>query len=108
VATERDENGLALSSRNGYLNAEQKLTALTIIQTLRDTAAQIKNGARDFAALEQAAKSVFESRQMRPDYLSICRADTLEPASADDKQLVILAAAYVGTTRLIDNIEVNL
>jgi pantoate--beta-alanine ligase len=40
--------------------------------------------------------------------LSICRADTLEPASADDKQLVILAAAYVGTTRLIDNIEVNL
>lgn len=108
VATERDENGLALSSRNGYLSAEQKHTALTIIQTLRNTAAQIKNGKRDFAALEQAAKSVFESRQIRPDYFSICRADTLAPASADDKQLVILAAGYVGTTRLIDNIEVNL
>jgi pantoate--beta-alanine ligase len=51
---------------------------------------------------------VYESRQIRPDYFSICRADTLAPAGTDDKQLVILAAGYVGTTRLIDNIEVNL
>ena len=90
------------------LSAEEKHTALTIIQTLRNTAAQIENGTRDFAALEQAARSVLESRQIRPDYFSICTADTLAPASADDKHLVILAAAYVGTTRLIDNIEINL
>ncbi|MDP2128121.1 MAG: pantoate--beta-alanine ligase [Pseudohongiella sp.] len=108
VATERDANGLALSSRNGYLSAEEKQTALTIIQTLRQTAESIRNGERNYTALEQQAKTLFESRQMRPDYFTVCRADTLAPAVADDKNLVVLTAAYVGTTRLIDNIEVNL
>lgn len=108
VATERDENGLALSSRNSYLSADEKHTALTIIQTLRKTAEQIQQGQRNFTALEQTARAVFESRGIQPDYFSVCAADTLTPASADDKQLVILAAGYVGTTRLIDNIEVNL
>jgi pantoate--beta-alanine ligase len=108
VATERDTNGLALSSRNGYLSADEKQTALTIIQTLRKTAEYIQDGERNFASLEQQAKAMFESKQMRPDYFSVCNADTLAPASTDDKKLVILAAAYVGSTRLIDNIEVNL
>lgn len=108
VATERDANGLALSSRNGYLSAEEKDTALTLIQTLRKTAETIQDGERNYSALEQHAKALFEARQIRPDYFSVCQADTLAPATADDKNLVILAAAYVGSTRLIDNIEVNL
>lgn len=108
VATERDASGLALSSRNGYLTADEKETALTIIQTLRKAAEQIQDGERNYAALEQNANALFESRKMRPDYFSVCHADTLAPATADDKNLVILAAAYVGSTRLIDNIEVNL
>lgn len=108
VATERDDNGLALSSRNGYLSADEKQRALTIIRTLRDTAARIKAGERDYPALEQQARSVFESNGLRPDYFSICQADSLAPAQPDDTQLVILAAAYAGTTRLIDNIEIML
>lgn len=108
VDTERDANGLALSSRNGYLSAEEKEIALTIIQTLRKTAEYIQDGERNYAALEQSARALFEAQKMRPDYFTVCQADTLAPASPEDKNLVILAAAYVGTTRLIDNIEVNL
>lgn len=108
VATERDEHGMALSSRNGYLSADEKKTALVIIQTLRNTAEKIQSGDRHYNALELQAKTLFESKKMRPDYFSVCHADTLAPATVDDKKLVILAAAYVGTTRLIDNIEVTL
>lgn len=108
VETERDANGLALSSRNGYLSDTEKETALTIIQTLRNTAALITGGDRNYSALEQRAKTLFEEKQMRPDYFSVCQADTLAPATAEDTRLVILAAAFVGSTRLIDNIEVNL
>ena len=108
VATERDENGLALSSRNGYLSAQEKNTALVIINTLRDTAADIRRGERNYGALEQKARALFESNNLKPDYFTVCQADTLAPAGADDKNLVILAAAYAGATRLIDNIEVNL
>jgi pantoate--beta-alanine ligase len=107
VAIERDHNGLALSSRNAYLSAGEKETALTIIQLLRDTAEQILNGERNYTALERQAKAGFETKKLRPDYFSVCCADTLEPATADDTNLVILAAAYVGATRLIDNIEVS-
>ncbi|MDP3517615.1 MAG: pantoate--beta-alanine ligase [Pseudohongiella sp.] len=108
VATERDANGLALSSRNGYLSVEEKQTALSIIQTLRETAGLLQKGQQDFPALERNAKAVLESRAIRPDYFTVCNADTLAPASTEDKNLVILAAAYVGNTRLIDNIEVTL
>lgn len=108
VATERDEHGLALSSRNGYLSAAEKQTALTLITTLRTAAAAIQAGARDYNKLEQQSVALFEAKNIRPDYFTVCHADTLAPATANDKNLVILAAAYVGSTRLIDNIEVNL
>src|SRR5690606_3048481 len=70
VATERDENGLALSSRNGYLSDEQRQQALTIINSLRQTAARITGGERDYPALEQQARSMLESGGLRPDYFS--------------------------------------
>jgi len=108
VPTERDDNGLALSSRNGYLSAEQKQQALSIIRTLQDTAEHIRSGERDYITLEQQARSALESAGLRVNYFSICHADTLAAAQPDDKQLVILAAAYAGSTRLIDNIEIML
>ena len=108
VPTERDENGLALSSRNGFLSAQEKQQALTIIRTLQDTAERIRNRELDYRTLEQQARSMLESAGLRPDYFSICHADTLAPAQPNDQQLVILAAAYAGSTRLIDNIEIML
>ncbi|MEX0740204.1 MAG: pantoate--beta-alanine ligase [Pseudohongiella sp.] len=108
VATERDRHGLALSSRNGYLSDAEKQTALCLYGTLTQTAGRITQGERDFRALERDATQTFLAHGIRPDYFNICQADTLAPATAEDKRLVILTAAFVGATRLIDNIEVPL
>jgi pantoate--beta-alanine ligase len=108
VATERDANGLALSSRNGYLSDTEKQTALTLHHTLKRTATQIIDGNRDYPALEQAARTAFADAGIQTDYFTICRADTLAPATMKDSNLVILTAAFVGGTRLIDNIELLL
>lgn len=108
VATERDDHGLALSSRNGYLNDQEKQTAVGLFRTLTQTAQRITQGERDYRALEQDAHQTLIAKGIKPDYFNICRADTLAPATAADQQLVILIAGFVGTTRLIDNIEVSL
>lgn len=108
VATERDNNGLALSSRNGYLSQSEKQTALYLSRTLTHTAQRINNGERDYRVLEQEAQQTFIANGIKPDYFNICQADTLAPATAADKCLVILTAAFVGATRLIDNIEITL
>lgn len=108
VPTERDEHGLALSSRNGYLSETEKQTALLIYASLRQTAERIRQGDRDYAVIEQQARTQFQQAGIRPDYFTVCQADTLAPAEVSDTRLVILAAAFVGTTRLIDNIEISL
>lgn len=108
VPTERDSKGLALSSRNGYLSAEEKQTALCLYQTLQQTRRDIESGARNFREMEQRAEATFIAAGIKPDYFNICQADTLAPATVGDKRLVILTAAFVGQTRLIDNIEVSL
>lgn len=108
VATERDSDGLALSSRNGYLSQSEKQTALNLSRTLGHMAQRIKDGERDYRVLEQEAQQTFIANGIKPDYFNICQADTLTPATAADQQLVILTAAFVGATRLIDNIEVSL
>lgn len=107
IPTERDDNGLALSSRNGYLDAAERTLALVLQQTLQTTAQRIRAGERDYAALEAAATQHYLGQGLRPDYFHICQADTLEPATAADHHLVILTAAFVGTTRLIDNLELT-
>jgi pantoate--beta-alanine ligase len=108
VPTERDEHGLALSSRNGYMSASEKQTAVLIYATLQQTAEKISQGTRDYFALEQQAQTQLEAAGIKPDYFTVCQADTLAPATAADTRLVILTAAFVGTTRLIDNIEISL
>ncbi|HDZ10481.1 pantoate--beta-alanine ligase [Pseudohongiella sp.] len=108
VATERDTGGLALSSRNGYLSDAEKETARQLYQTLTQTAERLTHGAQDFRALEREAQQSFITHGIKPDYFNICQADTLAPANAADQHLVIVTAAFVGATRLIDNIEVTL
>ncbi|MFN4290806.1 MAG: pantoate--beta-alanine ligase [Permianibacter sp.] len=106
AATVRAADGLALSSRNGYLTAEERALAPVIYQTLRWCADALRNGERDYAALEQQARQRLNNGGLRTDYFSIRRhSDLLEPAS-EEKRFVVLAAAYLGKARLIDNIQV--
>ncbi len=106
--TTRDTSGLAISSRNQYLSEDQKTQAALIYQTLQDSAGSISAGETDFKKLEQQATERLNQAGFDTDYFSICNADTLQSATPEDKKLVILVAARLGETRLIDNIEIDL
>ncbi len=106
--TVRAEDGLALSSRNGYLNAEQREVAPVLYRSLQEMAAAIKAGERDYAKLINAAQAQHSAAGFRPDYLEVRESSSLRPASHDDRQLVILLAASIGNTRLIDNLALDL
>lgn len=106
--TVRAEDGLAQSSRNGYLNAEQRAQAPALYRTLRQLADSLRDGQRDFAILLETGKAQLASAGLRPDYLEIREANCLRPATPDDRQLVILGAAFLGSTRLIDNLSLEL
>jgi pantoate--beta-alanine ligase len=106
--TTRGESGLALSSRNGYLTPSELAIAPTLYKTLMQIKQKLADGNRDFVALESQAKSTLAEAGFVPDYISIrCQSDLSEP-TADDKMLVILAAAKLGKARLIDNLQVAL
>ncbi|KGJ99206.1 pantoate--beta-alanine ligase [Thalassotalea sp. ND16A] len=107
VATMREQSGLAMSSRNNYLTAEEKVTAATLNKTMRWLAEQLKSN-KDFSALMAQAKEKIDASGMKTDYIHISHARTLNPATADDNDIVILAAAHCGKARLIDNIQVKL
>ena len=106
--TTRETSGLATSSRNQYLDAEQTGKAALIYQILRATAGQISEGERDYPAAEQQALASLEQAGFKTDYFKICNAETLFPAGPDDRDLVILVTAALGPTRLLDNIEISL
>ena len=97
-----------MSSRNGYLSDEQKDTAKVLFATLNNTATALKQDNADIATLEVEAKTQLEAAGLKPDYYAIAERSTLKAAKSEDKQLVILAAAYLGTVRLIDNLQVEL
>jgi len=103
--TVRESNGLAMSSRNGYLSTTQKSSAAQLQQILQHIVDGIQAGNRQFAALEQAATQQLNDHGWQVDYVSICSAATLNKAEVQDQHLVVLAAAKLGNTRLIDNIE---
>jgi pantoate--beta-alanine ligase len=107
VETVREASGLALSSRNNYLNKEEKNIAPALSQNLKWLAQAIRSN-DDFVGLAQKAASNINMAGMKTDYIHICHARTLQPASKDDKELVILAAAHCGKARLIDNLQVTL
>ena len=106
--TVRAEDGLALSSRNGYLTDAQRATAPTIYRTLSRIAQAIGQGRRDFEVLIAEGRQQLVEAGFKPDYLEIRQALNLRPAAAHDRDLVILVAAVLGATRLIDNLHLNL
>src|SRR5690606_13128231 len=108
VPTVREEDGLALSSRNAYLDAAGRAAAPTLYATLRETGDALEAGSASFTDLEQAAGDKLRAAGMKLDYFTICHARTLLPATPYDKDLVILAAVWLGSTRLIDNLCVSL
>lgn len=107
MPTVREASGLALSSRNGYLSAEQCAEAAALYATLVRISQRIKSGEVHYRELEQEASAALAAAGLRPDYFHICDRATLQLATQDDSDLVILAAVYAGTTRLIDNIFVQ-
>lgn len=104
----READGLAMSSRNGYLTLAQKLEAPSLYRALGLLADAIKKGNADFASLEAKTTQFLIQRDWIVDYISIRSAETLLPAKSTDLKLILLGAARLGTTRLIDNIEFTL
>ncbi|MDX2506255.1 MAG: pantoate--beta-alanine ligase [Gammaproteobacteria bacterium] len=103
----REASGLAMSSRNAYLSQLQIQQAAKIYQTLQLLVTRIHDGARDYVCLEQEAVTRLNGQGFVTDYIKIQASDLTEP-TAEDKKLVILAAAHLGSTRLIDNIQLTL
>lgn len=105
VDTGRAEDGLALSSRNGYLSPTERAEAPRLYQHLQKIAGQLKAGASDYVSLEQAAREDLFHHGWQVEYVEVRQADTLGIARVGERHLVVLAAARLGRTRLIDNID---
>ncbi len=108
VQTARSTDGLALSSRNGFLSAQQRQLAPTLHLALQECRAAIACGFDSYHELEQHALELLRAAGFRPDYFAVRDARTLGPVSLETEKLVILVAAYLGSTRLIDNVTLNL
>lgn len=106
LPTVRAADGLALSSRNQYLSAEERQKACVIYATLMQIAHTLQQGNRDFAALERAGIETLEAHGFKPQYVALRAPDLSSPAA--DGPVVILVAAFLGNTRLIDNLTVRL
>lgn len=103
--TMREKSGLAMSSRNGYLTAEQRLQASQLNAVLQNIVNKLKADHTNFDGLEQEATTILNAQGWIVDYISIRSALTLSRANNSDNHLVVLIAAKLGSTRLIDNIE---
>ncbi|RUO40040.1 pantoate--beta-alanine ligase [Aliidiomarina taiwanensis] len=104
VETKREPSGLALSSRNHYLTDEERVKATVIYQSLQHVAQAVKLGASIPEAIQVALES-WHTAGLREDYLQVCRAKDLMPPTDKDSELVVVAAAYLGHVRLIDNLS---
>jgi pantoate--beta-alanine ligase len=107
VPTQREISGLAMSSRNGYLSEQEKDTAKVLYQTLLNAGQSLEQGNKAFEAIELEAKQALEQAGLKPDYFAIAEKDNLKPATLETKEFVILAAAFLGKVRLIDNLQVS-
>ena len=108
--TVREPSGLAMSSRNGYLSSAEKAQSSQLRAELVSLSEQIKQQGRraNFSSLEQAAALNLQRHGWQVDYVAIRAASNLQAASADDTDVVVLAAAKLGTTRLIDNLSLKI
>lgn len=103
--TVRAADGLALSSRNGYLTEDQRAVAPALYRVIKQIGTALQNGEQDHQQLIGDGVKALEAAGFRPDYLEIRNAVSLRPATPDDHDLVVLGAAFMGKTRLIDNLH---
>uniref|UniRef100_A0A7C1WXW0 Pantothenate synthetase n=1 Tax=Pseudomonas graminis TaxID=158627 RepID=A0A7C1WXW0_9PSED len=103
--TVRAADGLALSSRNGYLTDEQRAAAPALYRVIKQIGTALQNGQQNYQQLVSDGIKALEAAGFRPDYLEIRNAVSLRPATPDDHDLVVLGAAFMGKTRLIDNLH---
>ncbi|ASM18381.1 pantoate--beta-alanine ligase [Serratia marcescens] len=108
VPTVRAKDGLALSSRNGYLTAEERKVAPQLSKIMNALAQQLANGERQVEALLEQTAEQLRAAGFTPDELFIRDADSLQPLTVDSQRAVVLMAAWLGKARLIDNQQVNL
>jgi pantoate--beta-alanine ligase len=106
--TVRTHDGLALSSRNSYLSATERGEAPQLHAVIRAVADQLRRGRRDFGKIEVDAIATLVARGWQPDYVAVRRQSDLLAPEKTDRALVVLAAAKLGTTRLIDSLEISL
>lgn len=106
-ATLRDSDGLALSSRNGYLSAEQRAEAPRLHRQLQAVRDELSDGCQDWLGLEARAMAELSKHGWTPQYIAIRRRADLKSPALSDRELVVLGAAFLGGTRLIDNVEVD-
>jgi pantoate--beta-alanine ligase len=104
VETVRESGGLAMSSRNAYLNSGELQVAPKLYQALCAACDEIISGKKPYEAIEYEALAYLQAAGFHPDYFSVCRAGDLQKADKQDTDLVVLAAAKLGRTRLIDNV----
>lgn len=104
--TTRAQDGLALSSRNGYLDVAQRRDAVALSRELKRICDEVRQGRRDWSAMEKEAMHTLAARGRHPDYVAIRRRADLGAAEAAG-EMVVLAAARLGATRLIDNLELK-
>ncbi len=107
-ATLREADGLAMSSRNGYLSAAERMQATQLYRALTEVRTAVEAGEHDYAALCANAVRHLKMAGWRVDYVEVRDADTLAPAAPGSARLVVLGAAWLGTTRLIDNLDFDL
>lgn len=105
IPTVREADGLAMSSRNGYLSEFERRQAPMLYQTISAVRDAILAGADDFRGIVEQQSQLLQNAGFSIDYFAVCRSTDLLPASPDDTQLVILIAAKLGKTRLIDNVH---
>jgi pantoate--beta-alanine ligase len=107
AATVREPDGLAMSSRNRYLDAPERARAPGLFRALSAAAEELRTGGRDFAALEARAIRDMEAAGFRPDYVAVRDPETLGQPTAEAARLVVLGAGRLGRARLIDNIVID-
>ena len=108
VATTREDDGLAMSSRNQYLIDSERKLAPTLYIKMQSLVNEIEEGRRDFSRLTEEYKQQLADAGFNPDYLEIRHQENLLQPGHEDSQLILLAAAFLGKTRLIYNLQITL
>lgn len=106
--TVRERDGLAMSSRNHYLTPEEREEAVRLHRDLKHIKREVEGGSRDFARLAEVARADLANHGWKVDYVELRARATLVPPAPGDRELVVLGAAWLGKTRLIDNLEIDI